>query len=56
MIKLKNIKNKRLIKRSLLNKTSTIIMKRINLKMKFILTLSIFTPFITIALRSLTRN
>ena len=56
MIKFKNIKNKGLIKRSLLNKILTMIMKKINLKMKFMLILSIFTSFIVIALRPLTRN
>ena len=56
IIKFKIIKNKEFIKRNSLNKTSTIIIKKINLIMKFILTLSIFIPFVAIALRPLIRN
>ena len=55
MIKFKIIKNKRLIKQSLLNKISTMIMRKINLMIKFI-SLSIFISPTAIALYPLIRN
>ena len=56
MIKFKIIKNKRPIKSSLLNKISTMITKKMNLRMKFMLILLIFISFIIIVLRLLIRN
>ena len=55
-LKLKIIKNKKFIKSNLLNKILTIIIKKINYKIKFILILLIFISFIAIILRLLIRN
>ena len=56
IIKFKIIKNKKFIKRSLLNKILMMIMKKINFIMKFMLISLIFISFIAIALRFSTRN
>ena len=55
-LKFKIMKNKKFIKRNLLNKTLTIITRKINFIMKFILILSIFISLAAIALRFLIRN